>query len=422
MSVIVVQGYYPLKGEIEIQGSKNAVLPMMAAALLHKGTTVLKHVPIIQDVVCMMGILESMGCVCALEGHSLVIDAGGPIEPRIPREGGTAMRSSIVVLGALLGRCGEGEAYYPGGCSIGSRPINLHLQALRQLGAEIDEEGDRIRARTGGLIGTEVSLSYPSVGATENVLLAAAAAEGTTVLKGAALEPEIGALCSMLTAMGAQIDGAGTGTLVIRGVGAQKEPGRFHDGEYQVPGDRIVTGTYLAAVMAAGGEAVFKGSSPDHLEQVFRVMKKMGADIRVQGQETRIRMEKRPEAISLETGPYPGFPTDLQSMMMVLLAVSEGRGYLKETVFEGRFATAKELHKMGADIIIEGTRACITGRDFLTGTEVRACDLRGGAALAVAGLAARGETRITDCRHILRGYEDICRDLGSLGADIRREA
>jgi len=415
LSVIVVQGYYPLKGEIEVQGSKNAALPMMAAAVLHKGTTVLKDVPRIQDVFCMMGILESMGCVCRLEGHTLAIDAKDLACTHIPEENGKAMRSSIVLLGALLGRCGEGAVCYPGGCSIGSRPIDLHLSALEKLGAEIKEQGDVIRAKSKGLKGTSITLSYPSVGATENVLLAAVAAKGITVLKGAAMEPEVEELCRLLEAMGARIKGIGTGILRIEGVD------RFQDTQWEVPGDRIVAGTYLSAVMAAGGKAVIKRSCPCQLGSVITTMRDMGAGIRVRDQEIEVEMEGRPKAVSVETSPYPGFPTDLQSMMLALLAVGEGAGSLKEKVFEGRFATAKELHKMGADIIIEGTEARVMGQKALRGARVQACDLRGGAALVIAGLAAKGETRITDCHHIARGYEDICRDLRGLGANIRSE-
>ncbi|MCI8888741.1 MAG: UDP-N-acetylglucosamine 1-carboxyvinyltransferase [Hungatella sp.] len=416
MSEILVQGYHSLKGELEIQGSKNAALPMMAAAVLHKGTTVLNYVPRIQDVFCMMGILESMGCVCTMEGHRLTIDAGCLTDVRIPEKNGKAMRSSIVLLGALLGRSGEAYAHYPGGCSIGSRPIDMHLDALEKLGAVFREEEGIIHAQTMRLKGSTISFDYPSVGATENVLLAAAGAEGITVLKGAAREPEIAALCGMLQAMGAEIWGTGTDCLMIHGTR------RYKDVVRDVPGDRIVTGTYLSAVMAAGGEGVFKRSSPKDLDCVVKTMEKAGAHIRILDDVLEVKMKGRPKAISVETNPYPGFPTDLQSMMMVLLAIGDGRGCLKETVFEGRFATAKELHKMGAGIIIEGKEACITGQKSLTGARVQACDLRGGAALVIAGLAAEGETVITECHHILRGYEDICRDLRCLGAVIRREA
>ena len=325
------------------------------------------------------------------------------------------MRSSIVLLGALLGRCREAFVHYPGGCSIGSRPIDMHLEALSRLGAEIREEEGVLHALAPRLEGNHIHLPFPSVGATENVLLAAAAARGTTVLTGAAREPEVEELCRMLEAMGAGIRGLGTSRLEIRGT---DNPGSV---VRDVPGDRIVTGTCLSAVMACGGEAVLRRSSPGHLECVIGTMKKMGARIKVREDVLEIRMSGRPRAVSVETGPYPGFPTDLQSVFMVLMALSEGTGYLKETVFEARFATAKELHKMGAAIIIEGDEACITGRPGLRGAQVQARDLRGGAALAVAGLAAEGETRITDCHHIFRGYEDLCGDLQSLGAVIRRE-
>lgn len=414
MSVILVQGYHSLNGELEIQGSKNAVLPMMAAAILYKGTTVLHHVPRIQDVFCMMGILESIGCCCCLDGHTLSINSGELTCCKIPERGGKAMRSSIILLGALLGRCGEAFVHYPGGCSIGSRPIDLHLQALGQMGAVIKEEEGVLHATTTGLSGTKIHLAYPSVGATENILLAAAGAEGTTVLHGAAREPEVETLCLMLGAMGVRIRGIGTELLEIRG---QKSLG---GGIFEVPGDRIVTGTYAAAVMAAGGKVLFRRSSPKHLGCVLSTMETMGACIRTDGDQVEVSMEGRVRPLAVETGPYPGFPTDLQSFMMVLFAVGKGAGYLKETVFEARFATAKELHKMGAAIIIEGKEAFVTGGQ-LQGACVHSCDLRGGAALVVAGLAAKGETKITDCHHIDRGYEDICKDLQSLGAVIRRE-
>ncbi len=415
MSVILVQGYHPLKGEIEIQGSKNAALPMMAAAILHKGTTVLKHVPRIQDVLCMMGILESMGCACVLEGHTLTVDAKTVRDIQIPEENGKAMRSSIMLLGALLGRCGEAYVHYPGGCSIGSRPIDMHIRALRQMGARIREEDGILHGTAVKLKGVPLSLPYPSVGATENIILAAVAAEGTTTLKGAAMEPEVEALCRMLNAMGANISGAGTGIIEIRGGSL------LHDGEYTVPGDRIVAGTYLSAVMAGGGSAVLKKSSPDHLGRVIETAGAMGARIKVDGGDMKILMEGRPGAACVVTGPYPGFPTDLQSMMLVLMSMGQGQSRLKETVFEGRFATAKELRKMGAEIIIEGKEALVNGKGRLKGACVEAHDLRGGAALVTAGLGAEGETRVTCCHHIFRGYEDICRDLKNLGADIRRE-
>ncbi len=414
MSTIQIEGLRPLRGEIAVQGSKNAALPMMAAAILHKGVTVLEHVPRIRDVFCMIDILKTMGCRCEFEGHRLTIGAQTLSRIAIPRSYVTAMRSSIVLLGPFLSRCGEAATYYPGGCSIGSRPIDLHLYGLRKLGTEIEERGDdKIAARAERLKGCEIVFPYPSVGATENVLLAAVRAEGTTVIRGAAREPEIESLCRMLNGMGARIRGQGTGTITVEGVDA------LHDSEFRVPGDRIVAGTYLAAVMAAGGRAFLRGIEADQLAGVPELFAGMGARIRREEDGIGISMEGRPAAVSLETRPYPGFPTDLQSPMLSVLAVSSGSGQIRETVFEGRFAAAEELKKMGAQIEIDGRTAAVRGRYPLEGAEVDAPDLRGGAALAVAALAAAGETRIRECSHILRGYEDICRDLRLLGAGIR---
>lgn len=412
MSTIQVHGLQPLKGEIGVQGSKNTVLPMMAASILHKGTTVLTHVPRIQDVFCMMGILEYMGCRCTLCNHELTIDAAMLTGISIPETYVKTMRSSIMILGALLGRAGEAMTHYPGGCSIGKRPIDLHLYALRQLGAEIEEDHETITARASKLCGTDIDLSYPSVGATENALLGAVLAEGTTIIRGAAREPEIEELCMMLNRMGARVDGIGSDVLCIVGVR------ELHDSVYDVVGDRIVAGTYLSSVAAAGGTARFCGLNPEHLKSVLPVLVNMGMEISVEEQAVSITSCGRPKSVSIVTGPYPGFPTDLQSPMMALLSVGQGESIIQENVFEGRYETAKELKKLGAVIRIEENMAYIRGNDMLYGGEVEARDLRGGAALVVAGLAAKGETVITGCHHILRGYEDICRDLTLLGASI----
>ena len=412
MSTIQVHGLQPLKGEIEIQGSKNAVLPMMAASILHKGTTVLTHVPRIQDVFCMMGILEYMGCRCVLCGHELTIDASDLTGTSIPESYVKTMRSSIMILGALLGRCKEAVTHYPGGCSIGKRPIDLHLYALRQMGVEISEDCERIMAKAPRLGGAEIRLSYPSVGATENAVLAAVLAKGDTIVYGAAKEPEIDEMCRMLNQMGADIGGIGSHVLRIHGVR------ELRDTVYEVVGDRIVTGTYLAAVAAAGGSARFFGMNPEHLSSVIPVFEQMGTKIGVEERAITIDALTPPNPASIETGPYPGFPTDLQSPMMALFSVAGGRSCIRENVFEGRYETAKELQKLGARIIIEEMTAYIDGVDHLDGCSVTARDLRGGAALVVAGLAAEGETVIGGCHHIHRGYENICRDLKRLGARV----
>ncbi len=424
MSEIRICGYRPLSGEIKIQGSKNGALPMLAASILQKETVKFTNVPTIQDVACMVGILESLGCRCRREGSSLSVDASGCERSEIPREDVGKMRSSILVMGALLGRLGRAVTWYPGGCSIGSRPINLHLLAFSRLGAKVEEENGRIEASAKKLTGNQVVLPFPSVGATENALLAAVLAEGETKLEGAAREPEIQSLCRLLNQMGARISGIGTSQLVIRGV---KE---LHGTEFSIPGDRIAAGTYLTAVAAAGGQARLLGAPWDSMQEVVNTLRQVGAEVEPMlgpGEQQKtciqgiyIRMEGRPKPITLSTGPYPGFPTDLQSPMLAVLARAEGVSRLKETVFEARFRTVVELWKMGADIEVSGNEAVVCGRHRLRGARVKACDLRGGAALAAAALAAEGETRISDCIHIERGYEDICRDIRGLNGRIER--
>lgn len=410
MSAIQVRGIQSLKGEIQIQGAKNAVLPMMAAAVLNKGVTVITNVPGIRDVFCMMNILEHIGCKCRLCDNELVIDAVCITSLDIPKHYVTSMRSSIMLLGALLGRVGEAHTYYPGGCSIGERPLDLHFHALSTLGVELTLDQDEIWAKTSGLTGGEITLDFPSVGATENGILASVTAKGTTVIRGCAREPEIEELCLFLNCMGAEIRGIGTSTLTICG----KEC--LHDVCYRAPGDRIVAGTYLMAALACTGDICLKGVIPSHLACVLENARYVGAEITVREDRIRVRMDQRPRACRIKTGPYPEFPTDLQSPMMAVMAVADGESRLEENVFEGRFETAKELMRLGADIAVEERMAYISGKKGLLGNLVTARDLRGGAALVVAGLAAEGVTTINDCFHISRGYESIDRDLSCLGA------
>lgn len=363
----------------------------------------------------MMGILEYLGCTCSLEGHRLEIDTRGLFPARIPDRQVKQMRSSIMLLGPLLGRLSEAGTCLPGGCSIGKRPVDLHLYALKRMGADIRLEGDRITASAIGLRGCEIEFAYPSVGATENALMAAVAAAGTTCIRGAAREPEIMELCRFLTAMGAQVSGSGTDTLIIQG----QVP--LQDVVFEVAGDRIVAGTYLGAVMAAGGAVMLLNAPAHHMEEVLLQARKMGAEIQVCPEGVRVEMNDRPGPAEIRTGPYPAFPTDLQSVMMAVASVARGVSRIEETVFEGRFATAKELQKLGAHIIIKDRVAEIAGRYPLLGGEVCATDLRGGAALAVAGLAAEQTTRIGGYAHIRRGYEDICRDLACVGGVAEEE-
>lgn len=413
MSVIQVQGLRSLKGEIKIQGSKNAVLPMMAAAVLHKGTTVIHNVPRIQDVFCMLGILQRIGCDCRLDGNTLIVNASSITQAEIPEEYIKSMRSSIILSGPLLGRTGLAVTSFPGGCSIGQRPIDLHLSAFQKLGAVVEEKVEKLIVSARTLTGADIELKFPSVGATENALLASVFAKGITVIRGAAKEPEITTLCEFLNNMGAKIEGAGTSKLTVLGVK------NLHDSEFIVAGDRIVAGTYLAAVMAAEGNISITGIRSEELSAALTLAERMGAELKTYRDGLEVSMKGRPDCLDVVTSPYPGFPTDLQSQIMAVMASGHGTGRLTETIFEGRFATAKELKKLGADIIIDGRHAIVHGLYPLSGKRVTAPDLRGGAALVVAGLACEGVTEIHECYHIERGYEDICRDLSSLGAVIR---
>ncbi|MCC8060820.1 MAG: UDP-N-acetylglucosamine 1-carboxyvinyltransferase [Clostridiales bacterium] len=412
MPVICVQGLRRLNGEIRIQGSKNAVLPVMAASLLCRGTVIIANVPLIEDVFCMLEILRTLGCRCDLREHVLTVDARDAAGRPVPEEACRSMRSSIMLLGPLLGRFGAAQIWYPGGCSIGSRPIDLHLGALRSLGAQIVVEGEQIRAQTSGLHGAKLRFLYPSVGATENAVMAAVASEGTTRISGAAREPEIEALCDFLRTLGAGISGIGSGTLTVTGGSL------LHGGAFTVPGDRIVAGTYLGAALTAGGELLLRGAPEGQMGAALAAASRMGAEIAVEPRSIRIKMTGRPRPVSLTTEPYPGFPTDLQSVMLAAASVAEGDSFIRETVFEERFSTAKELRKLGAHIIINGGTAAVEGRWPLCGGSVSGRDLRGGAALAVAGLAAEGTTFVDGYAHIRRGYEDICGDLAGAGAEI----
>ena len=414
MSAIQIHGLRPLKGTVGIQGSKNAVLPMMAASLLADGVTVIRHVPEIEDVFSMMGILESLGCKCSLEKGVLTVDTKAASGHRIPEEYVGKMRSSCLLLGPLLAERGEAVTYYPGGCVIGKRPIDLHLYALKRLGASFFEAGGMILARADRLRGARIRFSYPSVGATENAILAAVTAEGETEIENCAREPEIMELCRFLAAMGARIRGAGKSRIAVEGVR------RLYPAEFFLGGDRICAGTYLAAAAMTAGDVTVMGAEPEDLREPVYILRRMGADISIKEREKeiRLRMDQRPGPVSLCTGPYPGFPTDLQSVFLAAASVACGESRITETVFEARFAAAALLRQFGARIRTEGQTAVALGTYPLRPGIADAPDLRGGAALVLAGLAADGLSIIGSCRHIRRGYEDLCRDLGSLGAEI----
>lgn len=413
MKSIYISGNAPLYGEATIQGSKNAALPIMAAALLIPGISVLKNCPHIADVEYMCRILETIGCIVEWDKNEVRIDATAVKTSRLPEEYVTMMRSSVMLMGPMLGRIGEVSLHYPGGCVIGDRPIDIHLKALERLGVRYSDSEQELEAQVFRLTGTDVSLEFPSVGATENLIMAAAAAEGITRIQGSALEPEIVSLCAFLRAAGADIRGEETGCITVAG-------GRkLHPCCFTIPSDRIVAGTYICACLAAGGEIFLKNSPPGQLTAMEDMAVRMGC--RLRRSPEGLFLQRRGILFSpgfVETRSYPGFPTDLQSPLLVALSLAEGESALRETIFNGRFGVVDELNKMGTDIVVRKDTACIPGSRRLSGHHVTASELRGGAALVVAGLCAEGMTEVENRYFIDRGYEDICRDLSQLGADI----
>lgn len=415
MSILKIEGGHGLSGSIAVHGSKNAVLPMMAASILYPGTTVIYGVPRILDVLYMIEILETLGCRIDYEKDVMVIDASVIHSNCLPCDLTGKMRSSVFLLGPLLARCQEACIGQPGGCSIGRRPIDMHLAALRQMGAEITEEDGWVKARASALTGCEIRLPFPSVGATENVVMAAVTARGETILRNAAREPEVVDFCKMLQAMGAEMKGVGSRTLWIKGMP------KLHHCAFYVSGDRIEAATYLIAGAACKGEVLVKNINAGQLSSVLSALSVSGCDILQCADAVCIRRKDRLRAVPfIRTAPFPGFPTDVQSQMMTLLSIAEGCSVIQENIFEGRFQTALELQKMGADITIEETRAVINGVAGLTGTKVSATDLRGGAALVIAALAAEGTTEIHNCTYIYRGYHCLEEQLSRLGAVVHR--
>ena len=412
MSHITIHGTAPLQGEVTVQRAKNSVLPLLAAALLHKGCCRMERCPHLTDVEAAVEIMAHLGCRLHWEGDDLVVDATQVSRSDIPSSLMSQFRSSVVFLGAILARCGEATLSYPGGCELGPRPIDLHLAALRTLGAEIEETGGILRCR-GKLRGCEILLPFPSVGATENAMLAATAAEGVTVISNAAREPEIVDLQDFLQKLGVSIHGAGTSTITIRG-GAT-----LHETTHRPIPDRIVTATYLCAAAACGGDITLHDTNYRHLAPVTTALHQAGC--RLHCREDSITLRSTGQLRSLppvRTYPYPGFPTDAQPVLMAALLRAKGATMFVENIFENRYRHAAELMRMGADIRLEGRVALVSGVERLYGAEVHATDLRGGAALTVAALQAEGTTTLYDIHHILRGYEDITRDLRALGADI----
>lgn len=414
MDSIHIQGGVALQGKVGIQGSKNAALPVLAATLLTKETSCISNCPRIADVHRMVSLLKSLGCRVRWGKDGVCVNAVNMRKCEMPEEAITSMRSSLCLLGALIGRCGEVIMEHPGGCVIGERPIDLHISALQQMGVAFWEENGRMRAVTEGLHGAEISLRFPSVGATENIILAAVTAEGDTVVHGAAMEPEVVALCEYLECCGAEIEGVGTASLTIKG-------GRtLYGAPYRIPSDRIVAGTYLFGCIGTGGSVLLEAAPWEQMDAVLEIAKQMGAQCTKVPEGIYVQAPERPRAIAhLQTAPYPGFPTDLQSVVLPVLSVAEGESLVEETIFENRFRIVEPLKCMGADIwLVDSENAYVNGKEKLLGTKVEAKELRGGAALVMAGLLAEGETVLTGCSYINRGYENICRDLRELGARI----
>jgi UDP-N-acetylglucosamine 1-carboxyvinyltransferase len=416
MDRLIVSGGAHLEGHVRIAGAKNSALKLMAASLLQPGRTVLRNVPRIEDCATMAEVLGHLGAGVDRQGDALHIDATDVRPLETPYELVSRMRASIVVLGPLLGRFGRARVAMPGGCNIGSRKIDLHIRGLERMGVHFSSEHGFLLAEVHGrLRGAVVSLDFPSVGATENVLMAAVAAHGTTVIENAAREPELSDLAAFLTSMGARIEGAGTPTVEIEGV-EQLGPA-----EHAVIPDRVEAGTFAIAACITRGRVTLEGARADHMDLVLAKLTDCGADIVAGESGITVGMERRPKAVDLVTLPYPGFPTDLQPQMMAMLATAEGTSIVTENVFESRFMTVDELNRMGADIRTEGHHAVIRGVERLSAAPVRALDIRGGAAMVLAGLGADGVTVVEDMHHVDRGYQDFEAKLSALGAEVRRE-
>ncbi len=414
MERFLVQGSGPLNGVVPIGGAKNSALKLMAASLLAEGSTSLLNVPDIADVAIMGELLEAMGVQVERVGNRIDIDVPAELDPVAPYSLVERMRASIVVLGPLLARLGRARVAMPGGDDFGSRPIDMHLQGLEQLGATFSHEHGDITGKADRLVGAEVLLEFPSVGATENLMMAAVLARGTTIIENAAREPEITDLANFLSQMGATIDGLGTSRLTVEGVEVLRPT------TYTVIPDRVEAATFLSAVAVCGGELLLKGARSDHMEMLIRKLEEMGMSLAAEPSGLRVEVRNRLRAVDISTLPYPGLATDYKPFLVTALCVAEGAGMVTENIFAGRFRYIDELVRMGAEIRAEGRHAVVRGVERLSGAPVRAHDIRAGAALVVAGLVAEGETVISDAHHVDRGYEDLAGKLASVGALVTR--
>ncbi len=418
MDALVIGGGRRLTGEIPVHGAKNSALPLLAATLLAHGVSEIHNCPALSDVEASMAILRHLGCAVARQGDTVTVDATALTRADIPDRLMREMRSSIVFLGAIVARCGEANLTYPGGCELGPRPIDLHLAALRRLGVTVEEQHGHIRCRVEkALHGADITLAFPSVGATENVLLAACTAKGTTVLRHAAREPEIQDLCTYLNACGARITADEEGTLYIHGV--PKLTGATH----RVIPDRIEAATWLAAAAATGSSLILRHCNRLHTAPVFPALEEGGCVIEAIGQDAlKITASPRPRSLgTVRTMPYPGFPTDAGAPLLAVACLASGTSVFVESIFENRYKYVDELARMGAHIRVDGRVAVVEGVAALEGAPVTCTDLRGGAAMVVAALAARGETEITGLSHLDRGYDDLAGCLAAVGASITRK-
>jgi len=414
---LIVKGGNRLVGAVKTSGAKNAVLPIIAASILGTTPSHLDEVPMLEDVHTISEVLKCLGLAveCSPEKNVLDIDSTEITSYEAPYELVRTMRASFLVMGPLLARIGKARISMPGGCAIGARPIDIHLKGFEALGVKIEQGHGYIEASAPeGLKGTGIYFDFPSVGATENIMMAASLAEGTTILENAAEEPEIVDLANYLNKMGAKIRGAGTDTIRIEGVD------KLHGADYTIIPDRIEAGTYMIAAAMTGGDIVVENVLPEHQKPLIAKLREAGAVVEEDIDKVRVIGKNPLKAVSIKTLPYPGFPTDMQAQMMAMMVIAEGRSKVTETVFENRFMHVVELNRMGAQISTEGRSAVIDGPCKLTGCDVRATDLRAGAAMILAGLVAEGTTRIGDLHHIDRGYENIVAKLKNLGADIER--
>ena len=416
MKILTIEGGRPLTGTVCISGAKNAVLPLLAATAVHGGQYRLENCPALSDVDATVDILEYLGCRVRRDADVISVDSRPMRCAEIPREKMLRLRSSVIFLGALLSRCGRARLWLPGGCCIGQRPIDLHLSALRELGAQVTQHGEQVRCACTALRGGTVRLRFPSVGATENILLAGMGADGPVTVINAAREPEVAALARFLRAMGAEICGEGSGVIRLT------PPGVFRDVRFRVPPDRIEAATYLCALASAGGALTVRNARPDQLAPVIDCLRGAGMSITSAGQELHASCGALHAIEPVRTGPYPAFPTDAQAPLMAALLKAEGSTCFEETVFEHRFGHVPALRAMGADVTVSGAKARIRGVPALHGADAAATDLRGGAAMVIAALGAEGVSHITEIQHIDRGYERLCEKLRGLGAEVYPDA